>query len=176
MTDFSDYECFDPGVDRPLSQVSKADALAHYNLLMREKQKRIAQLKALVEKSNVHLNGSDEFIQMLNDWFFENVERSETEPSRLKSIWYSVVNDIALFMGEEIIKRAPNLKWELYLWGKKNLSYQRAVIMGFSKVTNPKYNMDLDWAIGVYGHRIVAENEKEHDLFVRIVRSAVENA
>jgi hypothetical protein len=176
MIDFSDYQCFDPGVYRPLSEVTKAEAKKHFDRLMREKNERISQFKALVARSGIDLNGSENSIQKLNDWFFQNVEPSEKEPERLKPIWYSVVNDIALFLGEEIIRKAPNLRWEVLLSGKNNLSYQRPVITGFSKVKNPKYNIDLDWTIGVYGHRIIAKNEGERDLFVRIVKSAVQDA
>lgn len=176
MVDFSNYECFDPGVDRPLSEVTKAEAQKHYDHLMSQKSRRIAQLKDLLKHSGVDLNGDDSSIQKLNDWFFKNVEPSEKDPESLMPIWYSVVNDIALFLGEEIIRRAPNLRWQLFLSGKKNLSYQRPVVIGFSKVKNPKYNIDLDWTIGVYGHRIIAKNEEERDLFVQIVNSAVKDA
>lgn len=172
MVDFSEYQCFDPGVDRALSEVTKAEAKKHFDHLMRQKSARITQLKALLKKSGIDLTEDDRSIQELNDWFYENIEQSDDRPDRLKPVWYSVVNDIALFLGEEIIRRAPALRWELFLGGKKNLSYQRPVIMGFSKVKNPKYNIDLDWAIGTYGYRIIAGNENERDLFVRIVRSA----
>jgi len=174
--DFSDYRCFDPGVNRPLSEVTKVEAKEHYDRLMSEKGERIAQLKNLLKKNGFDLKGDDSSIRTLSNWFFENVERSDSEPDRLKPIWYSVVNDIALFLGEEIIRRAPALRWELFLSGKKNMSYQRPVILGFPKVKNPKYNLDLDWAIGVYGHRIVAGEEDERDLFIRMVKSAVEDA
>lgn len=175
MVNFSNYQCFDPGVDRPLSDVTKAEAKKHYDLLMAKKTERIAQLKALLKESGIELIGDESSIQKLNDWFYENVERSDEKPSRLKPIWYSVVNDIALFLGEEIIRRAPALRWELYLSGKKNLSFQRPVIIGFPKVKNLKYNIDLDWAIGAYAHRIIAKKEDVRDLFVRMVKSAVED-
>lgn len=176
MIDFSDYRCFDPGVARPLNEVTKTEAKKHFELLIREKNVRIAELKHLVAKSGIDLNGSEESIQKLNDWFFQHVEASEETSESLNPIWYSVVNDIALYLGEEIIRRAPNLRWELFLSGKKNQSFQRPVIMGFSKVINQKYNIDLDWTIGVYGHRIISKKENERDLFVRVVKSAIQDA
>ena len=69
---------------------------------------------------------------------------------------YSVVLDIALFLGEALIERCPGLHWEFFTCGKKNISYQKPVIMGFSQVPNPKYILDLDWVVSGYGHRIVA--------------------
>ena len=67
-----------------------------------------------------------------------------------------MVNDVALFLGDVLIERCPGLHWEFFTWGKKNAAYQRHVIMGFSRVPNPKYNIDIDAAVAAYGHRIVA--------------------
>jgi hypothetical protein len=44
----------------------------------------------------------------------------------------------------------------LATWGKKDVACQRHVIMGFSQVANPKYNLDLERRVAAYGHRIVA--------------------
>jgi hypothetical protein len=43
----------------------------------------------------------------------------------------SLTNDVALFLGDEMIARNPGLRWEFFTWGKRDLSYQRHVIMGF---------------------------------------------
>ena len=40
-----------------------------------------------------------------------NVEEDPDNAGRLLSDWYSVVNDIALFLGELIIERHPQLHW-----------------------------------------------------------------
>lgn len=39
---------------------------------------------------------------------------------------------------------------------KKEVAHHRHVIMGFSLVPNPKYNMDIDRLVANYAHRIVA--------------------
>jgi len=92
------------------------------------------------------------------------------------SIWYAVVNDIALFLGDTMIERCPNLAWVMFDKGKKDISFQRHVIMGFSKVPNPKYNVDVDLIIGMYGHRIVGEKDDDAERFVGMVREAQADA
>lgn len=176
MVDFTEYQCFDPGVDRPLHEVSRSQARQHFELLMEKKNARIDQLRGLVLKEGIRLDDTDVSVQKLNDWYFNNVEPSQTEQHRLKPIWYCVVNDIALFLGEVIFKRAPNLKWEFYTHDRNDASYHRPAIMGFSKIKNKKYNVDLDWIIGTYGHRIVMSEEKRKEFFVEIVRSAIKDA
>jgi hypothetical protein len=70
--------------------------------------------------------------------------------------WYSVVNDVALFLGDVILERCPGLRWEFFTGGKKDVAYQRHVIMGFSRVPNSKFNVDIDRNVATYAHRIVA--------------------
>jgi hypothetical protein len=79
-------------------------------------------------------------------------------PGSLLPDWYSVVNDVALFLGDVMIERHPNLHWEFFTWGKKNASYQRPVIMGFG-TEDPKFrtNLDVHRGVATYGHRIVAQ-------------------
>lgn len=81
-----------------------------------------------------------------------------------------MVNDVALFLGDLMITRCPQLRWEFFTWGKKDVSYQRHVIMGFSS-KNPKVNLDIDAAVAVYGHRIIAGEEVEEDEFWRWLRN-----
>jgi hypothetical protein len=123
---------------------------------MEVKSARIEMLRRLLEANGVELGIADPGIQDLNDWFRANVQADPDTPGRLLPEWYSVINDVALFLGDVIIGRCPGLRWEFYTGGKKDVSYQRHVIMGFSQVPNPKYNLDIDSAVAAYGHRIVA--------------------
>lgn len=176
MPTFSHYSCFDPQVDRPLAELSRQAAKAHFDLVITTRQARLHELRALLKTDNVELNGSEAGLQHLNEWFAANVERDSESPERLKPIWYSVVHDVAVFLGEEIIHRAPTLRWDLCLHGRRNLSFQRPVLAGFTKVANPKYTADLDFAIGTYAHRLIHGNESDRSLFPNIVRSALEKA
>ncbi|HEU5004347.1 MAG TPA: hypothetical protein VFW71_16435 [Actinomycetota bacterium] len=156
IVDWDDYEVYDPGVSGPLNTLSRADARRAFNKLMGGRTTRREMLRCLLRANGMDLVGSDSGIQDLNDWFVANVEADPDNPGRLLPDWYSVVNDVALFLGDVIIERCPGLRWEFYTGGKKDVSFQRHVLMGFTQVPNPKYNLDLDSAVATYGHRIVA--------------------
>jgi hypothetical protein len=153
---WDDYEIYHPGVFGPLNTLPRGDARRAFNARMAAKPARIEMLRRLLRADGIELAGTDSAIQNLNDWFRASVEADPDQPGRLLPEWYSVVNDIALFLGDVMIERCPGLRWEFYIWGKKNVSYQRHVIMGFSQVPNPKYNLDFDAAVAAYAHCIVA--------------------
>jgi len=172
---WDDYSPFDPGVSRPLHEVTKREARAAFNRLMAAKDDREAELGRLLRLNGIDLGSSDDGLQELNDWFRTEVE-GDPATGRLRSIWYAVVNDLSLFLGDVMIQRSPNLKWVFYDKGAKDLSFQRHVIMGFCKVANPKYNTDIDLLLATYGHRIVAGQDVETDTFVTWVTSAQADA
>lgn len=153
---WDDYEIYHPGVSGPLNTLPRRDARRAYDMLMEARPERIGVLRRLLAANGVELAGTGAGIQDLNDWFRASVKGDPDNPGRLLPDWYSVVNDVALFLGDVLIERCPGLHWEFFTWGKKNAAYQRHVIMGFSRVPNPKYNIDIDAAVAAYGHRIVA--------------------
>jgi hypothetical protein len=170
------YVPFDPGVRAPLQGLPRREARGAFERSMSEKAERIQMLRGLLQANGVVLEGSDEGVQALNDWFRANVEPNPLEPGRLRNLWYAVVHDIALFLGDVMIERAPGLRWEFYTWGKKNASFQRHVIMGFSRVPNPKYNVDIDAAVATYGQRVVAGLAVNEDAFRKWVEATVQKA
>ncbi len=150
------YEIYDPGVSALRGTLPRTEARQAYERLMQAKPARIEMLRRLLGANGVELDSSDAAIQDLNDWFYANVEPDPDNPGRLLPDWYSVANDIALFLGDVMIQRHPNLHWEFFTWGKKNVAYQRHVIMGFS-TEDPKFktNIDIGRSVATYGHRIV---------------------
>lgn len=86
---------------------------------MHAKPARIEMLRQLLTANGVELNSTDAAVQDLNDWFYANVEPDPKNRGRLLPDWYSVVNDIALFLGEVMIERHPNLRWEFFTWGRR---------------------------------------------------------
>lgn len=169
--EWDDYEPFDPGVRGPLHELPRADAQAAFERLMAAKADRIVALRGLLKANGVDLDDSDSGVQDLEDWFRVNVQPDPANPGRLAPMWYSVVNDIALFLGDLIIGRHPGLRWTMFEGGKKNAAFQRHVIMGFSKVPNPKYNLDIDMAVATYAHCVVAGEPVEDDYFIKLLRS-----
>src|SRR2546422_4702588 len=153
--DWDGYEIYDPGAVGPPHTLPRTEARRAFNRLMEQKAARIEMLRRLLRANGIELSGTDEGIQDLNDWFRAHVEADPNKPGRLLPEWYSVVNDVGLFLGDVIIARCPGLRWEFFTWGKKDIAYQQAVIMGF-QVPNPKFNMDIDGRVAGYGHRLVA--------------------
>jgi hypothetical protein len=175
--DWSDYEIFDPGVDRPLKEVSRAQAKTHFDLMMASREERREQLSRLVGRESLTLGSSDEDLLALERWFRRSVEPDPSASGRLEPTWYSVVNDIGLHLGEVIIERSGRvLRWELYLAGRKNVAYQRPVIMGFTGVANPTYNVDADLAVARYAHALVIGRDPDEGRFTLIVGDAVASA
>jgi hypothetical protein len=87
-----------------------------------------------------------------------------------------VVNDLALFLGDVIIERSPNLRWVMFDKGSRDVAFQRRVIMGFTGVANPKYNVDVDLLLATYGHQIVAGKSVATDAFVTWIGAAIDKA
>lgn len=143
---------------------------------MAAKQQRIEALRTLVAANGITLDESDATIQQLNGWFRSQVEAESTDPKRLRAMWYSVVNDLALFLGDLIVRRAPQLRWVFFDKFPRDVAFQRHVIMGFSRVPNRNYNLDIDWLIATYAHRVVAGLPVRDDDFLRIVEAAVSKA
>jgi hypothetical protein len=155
--DWDSYTIYDPGVAGPLNTLPRAEARQAYKQLMIAKPARIDTLRQLLKANHVSLGSDDATVQEVNDWFYTNVAADPQRTGRLLPEWYSVAGDIALFLGDVLIERHPNLSWQFFTWGAKNVSYQRHVIMGFS-TEDPKFktNIDLDRNVRTYGHRIIA--------------------
>jgi hypothetical protein len=156
--DWDGYEVYHPGVTAPLQTVPRVEAQRAYQRCMETKAARIEMLRRLLGTSGVELRDDDASVQRLNDWFFDNVEPDPNHPGWLLPEWYSVVHDVGVYVGDVIIGRHANLHWEFFTWGKRNVSYQRPVIMGFS-TEDPKFhtNIDLERLVAAYGHGIVEQ-------------------
>jgi hypothetical protein len=165
-----------PVEPRPLHEAPRREARAAFKQLMAAKDERIAELGRLLRRNGIELRSSDEGLQEVNDWFRTEVESDPQNPGRLRPLWYAVVNDLALYLGDVCIDRCPNLEWVMFTQGAKAAAYQRHVIMGFKGVSNPRYNFDVDLNLATYGHRIIGGQDVEPDAFVRWVSSAEEDA
>ncbi len=173
--DWTDYEVFDPGVDRPLAQVGRKEARAHFDKLMAEKEGRKEQLAALVARDNITLGGDDDSVSALDHWYRDHVEPRPGQPELMVEEWYSVANDMAVFLGDLAITATPWLHWELYVWGKKNVSYHRPVLMGF-RVANKRYNIDVDATLLVIGHRQIKGMELDDEELVPFLHAVAAEA
>lgn len=166
---WGDYQSYRPAVAKPMKEASRKEARAEFNKLMSEKGQRIEELGKLLENNGIQLRSTDEGLQQLDDWFCREIEANPEQPERLKDIWYAVVNDVALFIGEVMIERYPTLKWGMPIKWKKEGSYQRHAITGFTKVPNPDFNVDVDRLVAMHGYRIFGNLEEDRKMIVNLV-------
>jgi hypothetical protein len=166
------YEPFQPGFHGAPNELARKDAKKAFDLLISSRGERIAALGRLLEANGLSLDPSDEGLQRLNDWFRANVE-GDPESGRPRNLWYAVVNDLGLYLGEVIIERAPALHWDFFTRDKHDLCYQRHVISGFAKVPNPRFYVDTDLPQATYASRVVRGWPVEPNHFVRLVNYAV---
>lgn len=154
--DWDGYELYDTGAAEPPRSLPRVEARQVFKRCMDTKGARIELLGRLLKANGVELGTDVAAIQDLNDWFFARVEADPEQPGRLRPEWYSVARDVALFLGEVMIERHPNLRWEFFTWGKTNVSFQRHVIMGFSTEDRKFHtNIDIDDMVAAYAHQII---------------------
>lgn len=167
--DWSGYEPHRPLHDTPHYEMSRTQARAEYRHTLATKPDRIEQLTHLLRANEVTLGHDDKSVQELDYWFQANVRADPGDPSRLRDLWYAVCHDIGLFLGDLMVARFPQLQWKLYVWGQRNVSYHKHVIMGFTQTLNQKYNVDVERVVSTHGHRIVAVLEEDPYLFVKML-------
>lgn len=170
--DWNGYEPYVPPVVGPRRELSRRQAEDAYEHLMAAKRERIEMLQMLLRDNGIELKDDDTQIELLSEWFRANVERSGNDPDRLRNIWYAVVNDVALFLGDVIIHRFPGVQWQLFVSGKRDVAYQRHVLVGFTSAPNPKYYVDIDRLVATYGYRASGGEHVPSDYFLSLIRAA----
>lgn len=174
--DWNGYEPYVPPHDGPVYELPPKHARETFERAMAAKPARIEQLRRLLAANGLVLGGDDDSVQRLNDWFRTNVEANPGDPSRLENLWYAVVFDTGLFLGDVMIQRSPGLRWEMFKAGRRDVAYQKHVIVGFTKVANPKYNVDIDRVVATYGHQVINRDDVDPQLFVAVLRDAAAKA
>ena len=81
-----------------------------------------------------------------------------------------------MFLGDTMIKRSPYLRWEFFDQSKRDVGYQRHVILGYTRVADPYYYVDIDMVVATYGVRIVADMETKPGLFVAVLAESQADA
>lgn len=177
MTDFSGYKPFQPLYRGRLEDLSAREAKQSFDHLMQAKADRIDELRNLLARNGLGLRDSDDGIVALGKWLASNVELGAD--GDVRGVWYSVVNDIALFVEDVIQRRTEGrIRWTYYKSrNKADVAFQRHVLMGFSKVKNPRYNVDLDYRIADIARRAAAgAREEEGKTLAATVKWILEKA
>ncbi|GLI27913.1 hypothetical protein ARHIZOSPH14_21550 [Agromyces rhizosphaerae] len=153
------WDEYEPVVSSPTGQLEtlpRVEARRLFEQCMESVPARLEALRRLLAANGVELTSSDASIRELNEWFITHVEAHPDLPGRLHPSWESICHDVALFLGEAMIERHSNLRWEFFIWGRTNVAYQRHVIMGFGTEDPKRHtNLDIDRSVTAYAHRIV---------------------
>jgi len=170
---WGDYEPYQPGGGRSLHELSGTEARAIYEQTMLSIPDRVRQLRSLLEANDVDADD----LRAVYDWFVGSVQESpDVGTRRLADIWYSVVNDIGIMLGERAIAATNGgLRWHLIEGPKNDVSYHRHVIMGFD-VPNPDYNADFSGVLQMHGLRIIRGEQAPPDFLTVLFAASLEKA
>lgn len=171
IVDFGGYEPYRPLLAIPPAQMERRDARAQYDDVMARRPERREQLGGLVSRHGLVLDGSDDALAALSEWYVRSVTVSDEGDGRMEPVWYAVAFDFALFVGDTMIERVPGLSWQFFTWIKREVAYQRHVIMGFH-TPNKRYNIDLQWATAVAGVRAARGIEHRSTIFLNQIQGA----
>lgn len=176
--EWQEYSLYDPGYGStaPLKSLSPEVARAAFDKLMRERFYRIEELTSLARVNGVIVSVEGDGLDSLCEWFSTSVEEHPDCSGKLLGRWYSVASDISLLIGEIAIARTSGkIRWEFFIWGKRDVAYHRAVLMG-SGIENEKMNIDVHRIVFGYAHGVVKGRNPDFNRFSRIVASAMKLA
>jgi len=179
------YQRHGSGVERLLSELSPIRALVALERLMLGREERLAALRALLAAYDIRLDGSDESIRRMNQWFVRRIE-GDREVRRLDPSWYSVVNDVALYLGQLLISRTRSLRW-LFDVENGGLQYPAAglvdrgartyvhpgLIIAFPIGADRLYRLPLDELIASYGQAVLGGHHVDPDYFLNLLLAGV---
>lgn len=149
------YELIDLEVVGSWSELSPAQARRSFEKIMTQRHDRITMLGNLVQANGYPFGSEDSQLQAVNDFFRLNVEAGDGLQGYPAPEWGSVAYDIGLHLGEVLINRFPNLRWELDTT-KRSTSVNQPVLVGFSKA-HPRFNLPVFDRFISYGYQVLRE-------------------
>lgn len=180
--DWGPYPDMDFGVESLLAEVAPSETKEVRASYLEHRKDRLWALKVLLSSHDVELTGSEESLRELNEWFVRNVDRSAEDAARLAPIWYSVVNDIALYLGELMIRKTGTLEWIAEV-DKEVLSpldssfvdqdEAPGLVIGRRRGQSVESRMALDELIAGYGHAVITGHHVDPDYFLDLLLAGV---
>jgi hypothetical protein len=163
--DWDDYEPFDARVSGALRDAAREDAEAHFARLMAARPARVAALAALAGRHGVALEPA-----ALGAWLVEVLPLADAARAS------GLVADVALWLGERIISLAPSLRWELFVAHKKATGYQRPVLVGFTRVADPRYYVDVAFMVASWAELAARRRAVKADFLATIEQVTLADA
>ena len=165
------YCIFDPKINKPLHELTRAEAIEAYEWFMSQRNNRLKMLKLYLKEKNIFLNQDMKSLEELHSFFYNEIikEGIKEYPS---SYIFSLCNDIGIYISEMIINKTESVKWNFFKWGKTNIAYHRPVLMGFN-TRNRRYSVDIDLILCHYAHRLCHGGKKEENMFSKLVERCI---
>ena len=89
---------------------------------------------------------------------------------------YGLATDIALWLGGGLIAVAPHVHWQLLTSHKKSTGYQRAVLMGFARVDDPHYYVDIAHFVAAWVDYAIRQRAAREDFLATIYATTLADA
>lgn len=169
MLDFTGYEPYQMLHPRLPEDLPRAQAVEEYEHLMAAKAERKEQVLGLLRRNGLEFAGDDRSLAALVPWIAEHAEADAQDPARLRPLWYAVVNDLGLLLGDCAIERHPHLRWEMWSGGPKDRLRHRHVITG--RPGAHAAPVDFDGLLAVIAHRSLVGKAVPSDHLVRAVEA-----
>lgn len=115
---------------------------------------RLGQLASLVGSAEVVLNLSVESVDRIESWFCSHVERSEDDPRKLMPLWYSVANDVGLYVGEAAIHTIDGLAWQ-FNENSESEAFQRHVVGEKTRPGGSGWTWDVSMSVVSLGYEVI---------------------
>jgi hypothetical protein len=167
MITWGDYTPFDARVAGALRDAERADAEDHFARLMAARPERLAQLARIAARHGVALEPA-----ALGAWLVAVAPEAAADPAR----WTGLVADVALWVGERLIARAPALRWELFVSHKKATGYQRPVLVGFTRVADRHYYVDVAFMVASWAELAARRRAARGDFLVTIIEVTLQDS
>lgn len=155
------WQPLDLGLVGPLRDASREDAERAYALLMNARKQRCEMLVALAGTDDTHA---------MSPWLARTAEELGVDRTDALAV------DASLWLGERLIAKAPQLRWELYTGVKKSTGYQRAVLTGFTKVADPRYYVDVAHFVASWLELCARRRAAKPDFLVTIEQTTLRDA
>jgi hypothetical protein len=135
--------------------------------------------------NGIRLSGSDDDVRAMNHWFIRHVEASAQRPNRLAPLWYAVVNDVTLYLGDQLVARTKVLRWAFEvsegcdtapvpIIGRGRVATEHpGLCIAFPVGKDREYHMRLDDLVADYALAVLADRHVDADYFLNILLAAV---
>lgn len=145
-----DYEPYDVVYGRPYRELTRKEALASFNRYIASHQERLRVLHGLLNRNGIEVEGiTRDGLATIDSWYRSTVKLGPD--GEFLAYWNGVSHDIGRYFGECLCLSYPWLKWELLTRPPSGFSYQRPVVVGFTRA-GYQFVGDPDHVVQMNGH------------------------